>query len=663
MRPHLPESRSLLRGPRGLVATRSPVAVAVAVAVAAFSWSPLAGAQSNPGFYPARYVVCHDEKDTPPPPPSTPVVATGLLPVPRRKAPPVLSIAPLEVADVAVVAPIPARAPLPSAAPPEKVVLIEGDNDFHCIGFARGRAGILRVVTAPAGARFAHHQNGQDWRLVNYRAAGAIGLKEAIPALRREIERPVPPGPADYHTFDVLDAKLHAMRALGDLEDRESAARVVAYLRTREDESYSLLWEASLAPLQRLDPAAAQAYAMSVIRRIAAGKRAPKDEDAARDDSLIRSVLPLLTTRSATDLAVLQALDTPAATEPWRRTCRMMAARVTLGDDALKKELRAELATDLRTNRAATCYSELMVVAFPGEDPDEVDTLLFRQRYPEILNLLERSRSLARQGKLDAKEAARWKQAESKLLAALRKRSGEPSIAAGKSDTRFRPGDRTRHLVALSVLGDAAAKADLDKLIDDPKEDGVWPFLAAEEALRFDLPGAADHAAIRLRLAIDHHTSRYDTDLDPVRGFLSINDHVRVIDALAARGDARFALGLLDEERWGREAAAVHLARLKPAAACDLVGSAAHLAAEHGSNDEHVQDAFWALSLLGDACRATAWKLLHDTAQPAAVTGMSLELLAMLRDPRVSSLLESKEKRDPIGPYRRRARIIYLAKE
>jgi len=423
------------------------------------------------------------------------------------------------------------------------------------------------------------------------------------------------------------------------------------------------LWEASLAPLQRLDPAVAQGYAMSVIRRIAAGKRAPKDENAAPDDSLVRSLLPLLTIRSPGDAAFLRSLDTPGSAGAWRASCRMLAARIKLGDDELKREVRPELSTDLRTSRAVNCYSELMPVAFPGDDPDDMDTLLFRVRYAEILNLLERSRSLAKQGKLDAKEAARWKQGETKLLAALRKRGSEPSIAGGKSDTRFRPGDRTRHLVALAVLGDAPAKADLDKLIEDPKEDGVWPFVAAEEALRFDLPGASDHAAARLTLAIDHSTSRYDTDLDPMRGFLSINDHVRVIDALAARGDARFALGLLDGERWGREAAAMHLARLKPSAACEIVGNAAHLSPAHRSSDEPVQDAFWALSLLGEACRATAWKLLHDTAQPAAVTGMSLELLAMLRDPRIASMLENKEKRDPIGPSRRRARIIYFAKE
>jgi hypothetical protein len=626
-----------------------------------------AAAQSNPEFYPPqRWFVCHgeDEKAAVPPPAKAAALPTGLLPLPRKHAPSPLEIAPLEVADVAVLEPIPARAPLPTAvaaAPPEKPVLVEGDNDFRCIGFPRGKAGILRVVGASYGARFAHHDNAVDWRLINYRAAGAVGLAEAIPALRREIERPVPPGPADYKTFDLLDAKLHAMRALGDLGDRESAPRVAAFLRTREDESYSLIWRDSLAPLARLDPAVAQSYAIAAIRRVTSGSRHPTDENAMDGDSLVRDVLPLLTQRSAADLAALQQVtaDTEGHSSHWHDACEVLAARIRLGDDALRKEMRAELSTDLRTNRATVCYSQLMPFAFPGDDPDEVDTLLFRHRYTELLNLLEKARRLAKTGPLEA----RWKEGQKKILEWLKKQSAEPEIAGGKSDTRYRPDHHALHLTALAVLGDAAAKAALDKLIEDPAEEGAWPWIAAEQALRFDLDGAADHTEKRLRLAIDHHTVRYDTDLDPCRGPLLVNDHVRVIDALAARGDARFALGLLDEERWAREAAAVHLAKLKPAAACELVGNSAKLAVSNALTGQPVEDSFWVLSLLGDACRPTMWKLLHDAAQPAAVRGMALEHLAMTRDPRIESLLDSAEKRDDLRDFRKRAKIIFFAKE
>lgn len=630
--------------------------------VASLAFAQAAAAQSNPGFFPARYVACHEEKARAPAAPAPSAEpAPALLPVPRKRAPARLDIAPLEVVDVAVVEPLPSRAPLAAAAPAEKVVLVEGENDFHCIGFARGRAGILRVVGAPAGARFAHHQGAASWRLVNVRAAGAIGLTEVIPHLRRELERPVPAGPADHGTFELLDAKLHAMRALGDLGDKESAGRIVAVLKSREDQSYSLIWQDYLEPLARLDPAAAQAYAVSLIERIASGKRRPTDKDAAGDDSMVREVLPLLTRPSAADLAVVQKLaaDTDGHPSRWHDACDVLAARIRLGDDALRKALRAELSVDLRTNRAVVCYSQVMPFAFPGEEPDEVETLLFRHRYEAILNLLEKARSLAKEGKLDA----RWKEAQKKILEWLKKRSGEPEIAGGKSDTRFSPQRRALHLTALAVLGDAAAKRELDQLVDDPADDGVAPWIAAEQALRFDLAGAADHAVKRLRWAIDHHTRRYDTDLDPKRGPLLVNDHVRVIDALAARGDARFALGLLDDERWGREAAAVHIARRKPAAACEIVGADAKRASTSGLSGNAIDDAFWTLTLLGDACRGTMWKLLQDPKEPAAVRGMALEVLAMMRDARVAGMLESADKRDDLRAHRQRAKIIFHAKE
>jgi hypothetical protein len=638
------------------------IALGLGLGIATIAMTAPAGAQSNPGFYPTRYLVCHEETGLPAPPAAPPASPmAGLIPVARKRAPALLDIAPLEVADVAMVEPLPARPPLAAEPPPEPVVLMEGQNDFQCIGFTRGRAGILRVLAAPAGARFAHHSDAFSWRLVNARAAGAIGLTEAIPALRRLVDQPLP-ATEDYRLFDVLDGRLHAMRALADLGDKASLPRFITALKSREDHSYSLIWQDSLESLARLDKAAAQTYAIDLLRRIVENARHPTDANAASDDSLVREVLPLLTSPSATDLALVQRLaaDTEGHSSRWHDACDVLAARLRLGDAALQKALRSELSTDLRTNRATVCYSQVMPFAFPGDDPDEVDTLLFRHRYEAILHLLDRARGLvAKEGKLDA----RWKEAQKKILAWLQKRSGDPDVAGDRQDTRFDPEQRALHLAALAALGDAKGQADLDRLIDDPKETRVAPWIAAEQALRLELPGAADHAVKRLRLAIDHHTDRYDTDLDPQRGPLVINDHVRVIDGLAARGDARFTLGLLDAERWGREAAAVHLARTKPAAACDLVGAAAKTSNGPGLGGEPVADAFWTLSLLGDTCRATMWKLLQDGAQPATVRGMALELLAMMRDPRVSGLLEPAGNRDDLRAARQRAEIIFGAKE
>jgi hypothetical protein len=291
---------------------------------------------------------------------------------------------------------------------------------------------------------------------------------------------------------------------------------------------------------------------------------------------------------------------------------------------------------------------------FPGEDPDEVETLLHRARYDAILHLLGVAKAKKAAGTLDA----RWQKGLAKLLAGLQKRSSQPDVGGGKSDVRFVPSRHAQHLAALAWLGDAKAKADLDKLIVDPAERGVAPWVAAEAALALDLPGAADRAVKLLENGIQNWTQRFSTELDPKRGFLHVNDHVRVLDALAARGDARFALGLLDHERWGREAAAVHFARLRPAAACELVGNAATNATR-----EAVDDAFWVLSMLGDACKATGWRLANDPTRPAAVRGMALELLAMMRDARIAPLLPKRQGKDDIAASRSRARFIFAAKE
>ena len=51
-----------------------------------FAASP-ALAQSNPGFFPARYVACHAEQKAAAQAPATPAPLPGLIAVPRKHAP------------------------------------------------------------------------------------------------------------------------------------------------------------------------------------------------------------------------------------------------------------------------------------------------------------------------------------------------------------------------------------------------------------------------------------------------------------------------------------------------------------------------------------------------------------------------------------------------
>jgi hypothetical protein len=288
---------------------------------------------------------------------------------------------------------------------------------------------------------------------------------------------------------------------------------------------------------------------------------------------------------------------------------------------------------------------------FPGRDPDEVPALTHRRRYREILALLRNMRAAERAGRADPRFAV----ARAQLRTWLTQRSAEPDVRGDPTHRDHNPERRALHLAALAFLGDRQAKAQLDELIRDPADQGTAPWVAAKEALLLDLPGAADLAAARLRLGLTSITRRYTQRTWAHRGLVHVTEHVEVIDELARRGDPRFVLGLLDRNVFAREATVLPLARRRPPEACELVGQAAHAA-----QPESIQDAFWALSVLGDHCRDTWHRLVSDPSQPPKVRGMALEALAMLRDPSVPALLDRPVERK-LKAARERARIIQTA--
>lgn len=638
---------------RAVVARRRAATLAVLTVAAGVLVPAAAQGQS---LYFTRHFVCDDEPrrivvQSEPRPASA---RDELLPLPRRSAPSPLPIAPLLNIDVAVVQPIPVRksSPLdqPAAPPP---VMLASSLDYRCIGYPRGRAGILRVVSAPPGARFHGHGSSESWRLDNMRAAGAFGSRKAIRALRRTVDRPVPDTLEGWARGEQQRVKLGAARALADLGDKASAHRVLAWLRQVEQSEGTVFWKDALDSLPRLSPKLAQAYATVVASR-------SHRPDQLSDDHHTRlwAVLPLFQARSPKSVTVLRAVSPPLdrVSQDIKRTllCRVLAARLRAGDDALRQELLPELgASDLRTSRSVTCYSELMPALYPGDDPDEVDVLTHRHRYEAMLTLIHNMLRRERAGDGDPRFAT----ARRKLRAWLKSQSSTPKIAGGDTHRDFSPITRARHLVALAALGDRQARAAIDRTIADPAEKGMAPWIGAHWLLRLDLPGAADVAARRLEIAVHHRSERYRSESWPHRGWQIVTEHVDVIDELAKRRDPRFALGLLDRQRYAREAALHHLARQRPAAACELVGRAA-LQAE----DDAVMDAFWALSVLGDGCRETMARLASESSQPKVVRGMAVEHLAMIRDERVPGLARQAGKRDDLRVFKQRARLIHRSR-
>ncbi|MCC6525447.1 MAG: hypothetical protein IT373_22540, partial [Polyangiaceae bacterium] len=518
----------------------------------------------------------------------------------------------------------------------------------------RGKAAILHAISAPPGTRFFGHRKGHGWVALNMQAAGQFHFAEAVPALRRELERPFASAEVDYRLFDELEPKMAAAVALVDLGDTASAPALAALLASIETRPQSQ-WEDGVRALERLDPRAAQRYALEVLGRVTAESRAPAAGDIAafdvRAENAISAVLPSLVEPSPAALAALDELWLARGGErglehdrSQHQTCKLLAARLRLGDTALRQALAPELATDLRTSRGVNCYSELIDLVFPGDDPAEVATLTFRHRYGGILRIAAAVRAAARAGRPDARleaagdELRRWLVAE----------DGTPGIAGGTSDTRYRWHEHGAHLVAKILLGDEAARRELVRRATEGGGDEAVAWDGVWHALRYDLAGAADLGAAMLEGLIDRaHARRFDVDYHHNDG-----SPEKVVLELARRGDARFALGLLAERFEPREAAVRALGRLRPAAACDIVAGGA-LRAQLPYDHQAVERAFWALSVLGDACRPTAARLARAADSPEDVRGMALELGAMVRDPGVQAYLDALGGEAPggTGPF------------
>ena len=593
---------------------------------------------------PPRHLVCHDDRPVPATASRPASPAADWLPLSKKRAPRFES-AKLDVFDVPEVRPLPTRraSSRPPAVEPARVA-VESRNTWRCIGVPRGTPGILRVISAPDGARFYGQPYLESWRQENLQAAGELALTSMVPAVRRELERPLPKGAEAWKLGELSRTKHAAARALADLGDGASAPAVLALIRGAERDGFHL-WRESLDSLARLDAGLAQRYALELIARAVDDPRW-----LAKNPTLYTDLLPLVTARSDEARAVLRRgsgmltkddVNLPHGTGG----CEFLAARVRLGDLELTQVLRAELGTDsLSTQRAVACYSTLMPSLYPGRDASELDVLMHRHRYHELLEWIGKRNSTD----AEKKRARAW----------LEQRSKAPDVAGDRTRRDFIPDKRAMHLVAQSALGDAQAERALAKLAGDPDDDGTAPWVAVWYMLKLELPGASELAVQRLLRARSQHTRRFSSESWPRRGSVTITEHGRVVEDLARRGDARYSLGLLDSDPFTRRLTTTVLARKRTESACQIVAEAAQ-----GATAEAVDEAFWALSLLGDRCRGAMQALVADSRQPKWVRGMANEHLAMLRDPGVPKTVAAQRAVDGLSASAWRARVIYESRE
>lgn len=553
------------------------------------------------GLSPPRYLTCKDE------PPQRPRATTpasappnDLALVPRVRSPGKLVIVAHLVDDAALAEPIPDRAPTAQAARPAPALSRESVNGIHCLGLVRGQASMMRVLSAPPGTHFYGHPEPRSFLADQMIAASAFDAKAAIAPLRITFARPLPNALAKYQDFERVSMKGHAAMALAELGDVASAPAIREMLVALETLRLGSTWRDTLQALVTLDRATAAAYAVELVERMADGKTAA--HPSAHDLGVVLDAI------DAKDAArAIPALTRLGSTG--HDGCLAVGARLRLGDEALAKTVRPDLAGTLSTNLGATCYSQIVLALAPGRAMSELPILLLRARWEAIaeLALVVRGRD------------------RTTLATRIRATLARPHQG-------FRDHDDTYRLGALATLGDEAALRDLYALVDAPQDDTDRPWVAAVYALHGGLPEARAHAQRLLQTGARRAVS--NGEVDALTSGVAGSWPVKLVRELARQQSPLAALGLLQRDRHAREAAMFVVSRQKPQGACDLVTDAAHLAAER----EVVDSAFWALTALGTQCQVAMGRLARDRAQPGHVRGMALEHLAMIRAPETESL-------------------------
>jgi hypothetical protein len=541
--------------------------------------------------------------------------------------------------DVALTEPLPAVAArpfvtLPMASSPEapeaRGPLRASSNSFQCLGYLRGKAGIVRTLDAPPGSRFYGHEGATSWVQDNIVAAAIFGVDEAIPALRKALARPLPAGAQDdldARDFERARAITMAGISLLELGDHASAAPLRDVLLQLETARLGGFWRDTFRGLARSEPAAAARYALEVVERLASGQLPIES---------VHEYAEVLSHLDPADRArALPALVTLTSRPPLKEitdshervACRVRAARIRMGDAALATENRRAIAGNLDTNVSARCYNELVAALYPGDSIAELPVLVRRRRHRELFRLASR---------LAADTSPRAAASRAKVRAELRAMRTDPNLAAIPRQTSAMLRDRPLWLASRAALGDAEARLALFAWVDDPETDVDAAWIGVWAALEQDLPDALALAERRLRLGVSQGVSSVQR-LDLDHGGTPRTVRVDVLDALFARQSPLFALGLVQKDAWARERAIYLLSRRRSADVCGLVASALGNASAFDVLDE----ALWALTTVGASCAAEMERVAREPSTPPLVRGYVLEHLAMVRSPVALPLAEA----------------------
>ncbi|MBN1774605.1 MAG: hypothetical protein JXB32_25315 [Deltaproteobacteria bacterium] len=500
-----------------------------------------------------------------------------------------------------------------------------GDGWYWCLGATEGRAGMVAELRSRSGDL----DDAARW-------AGLLYYTEAAEPLRALLDDP-PEEDAPW----LLG---HAATALAELEDASAVPRIVELARRFEGENWTV-WEQAANALTTLGGPDATAYALDLAQRTTTF-------DSTWAANSVDELLPLLLRADAAALRpLLERWTADGGREGVREFlfARLEAARVGLGDPALLADTRRRLGTP---DTSVPARPEFYVAAL-GTDPADIPSLVrmasstspeAREAYLAILRFADWLEAQGRDVPEGAAGERRTRELDTARKDLVARLSELTEYREDREHVQFEARQLALHHAALATLGDEDSRRRLVELIDDDVET-VIPWLAAQYAVRLDLPEARDKLA---KMVVRGTRAGVPLDLWETRAAF--------VDAVAPRlgaDDASWSVLLLDTNLHARRRTLGRLARLRPPGACAAVADAVS-----GADDEAIEDAVLALSVLGSACRCRLETLACDGTAPERARLVSVEVLAMMRAPGVRRLIDLLWPITDLHAYLERARQI-----
>ena len=515
-----------------------------------------------------------------------------------------------------------------------------------CVGPIKARASLIANLAVGPLAPGKNHSERVDRARDAALDAVYFNVREAVPALRAWFAlRPEARDAGDHVMLDKQALRGEAAYALAHLGDRESAPAIAALVGEFETTGVGFLWGDTLAALAQLDPSRASLYAIGF-----AGRTTNWKLSLPGGGSKLAALDYIRPEHAATAVPVLEKLAAKEEHGYDHAHCELMATRARL-DEKFRVALRKQLLGHYSGTWLAGCANSVIrrlgaspldaeaLVRHLGRDDRGMDMGVANAAYLRILELV---------AKLDGTPASAT--ARQVLRKGLETRSKWPHVADPKH-ANYSLHFVAFHQAALAGLGDTAARARLFAIVDDPSDHSGSAWLAAYWALRLRLPGAVDRVAGLAARGVATSDANRSGVFEHIRG--------RTLDLFAdvAPADGRWAALLLDADSDASERALYRLSRQKPAGACATVTRAAtKLAAS--SVMTQTDNAFLALTVLGDTCVPALEELFLDGAVTNEVRGSALEILAALASPRICSHL-ARARSDKIwAPSIQRASVL-----